>query len=580
MTRKTHRIRLSIAGLIIIIVGLLTFTIIEPFISSGLVAPTGIAEEDAADHNSSDSDAEYPTRDPAADLSASEPSGSQGAKSVILMIGDGMGAAHRLAAQYVRVGAAGYLAMDELPVRGELMTSSADRTITDSAASATAMATGYKTNNQVLGLDGNLNYIPTILEEAQALGKSVGLITTTHLAHATPAGFAAHIDSRYAYEEIAAQLSAAEVTVLLGGGEKFFLPPQETGCYPGQGMRTDGRNLIREMVAGGYTYVCEGASLSRIDSGSTTKLLGLFGEGSMTEPYTPTLAEMTTAAIEILSKNPEGFFLMVEGGQIDWGGHDNDPDKVIRNAIALDQAVEVANNYAHQTGDTLFIVTADHETGGMSVILTASGQPEEDGPFEILDGGSFYVNWTTGGHTAANVPLTASGPMADHLSGVYENTYLHELILDAFCSFAGLRPALAEGEDPCGTPLMEVWGNGWVIAHGDVVPNELDGTDFGDLKLGEELTPSVFTITNRGAKSLYITGTPMVEIAGSHPDDFSVNLLPYSPLAFKDGSTTFEITFHPSASGLRTALITIINSDPPQNPYTFAVQGTGVGEGD
>ena len=465
---KKNRIRLIITALIIILIsGLIIYYIVDPFLPSGSIESTSIPVVDSADINLSDpepenqidvpepddqiNDSETQTAEPDLETQmAGGPAVDPGVKSVILMIGDGMGAEHRQAAQYANVGFLEPLVMDNLPVRGELMTSSADKTITDSAASATAMATGFKTNNKVIGLDPNLNFIPTILEQAQVLGKSVGLITTTHLAHATPAGFGAHVDSRYNYEEIAEQLSAAGVDVLFGGGEDFFLPPDLVGCYPGPGVRKDGRNLISEMIERGYTYICDGAFLADLDPDSTPYLLGLFGDAGMIRPYQPTLAEMTAAAIEILKKDPDGFFLMVEGGQIDWAAHDNHTENVIANTLALDEAVAVAKEYVDGAGDSLLIVTADHETGGMSVGLLSSGKLNEDGPFEILGGGTFYVNWTTGGHTATNVPLTASGPLADQLAGVHDNTFIHDMILDAFCTSGENQSNLPERNNPCG----------------------------------------------------------------------------------------------------------------------------------
>jgi len=575
------RTRIILISLIAVtLVGLTVFFVCEAFGPSEIKRSTWILEREAVDHQEDHASPTISVTETVSDLPVDTPVVELGVKSVILMIGDGMGAEHRQAAQLANVGITGHLAMDTLPVQGELMTSSADRTITDSAASATAMATGYKTNNKVIGLDANLNLIPSILEEAQVLGKSVGLITTTHLAHATPAGFASHVESRYAYEDIAEQLSDAGVNVLLGGGERFFQPPEEEGCFSGPGVRTDGRDLIQEMIDGGYTLVCDGASLADIDLASTRYLLGFFGDAALSDPYSPTLAEMTAVAIAILAQDPDGFFLMVEEGQIDWAGHDNNAEKVIADTLALDEAVEVAKEYIEGAGDSLLIVTADHETGGMSVGLSPSGKSDEEGPFAILGGGTFYVNWATGGHTAANVPFTASGPMADQLAGVHENTYLHELILEAFCAFADIKPVLAEGEDPCGAPMIEIMGNGRKIANGDMISSPLDGTDFGAVELGGDPSPGLFTITNSGEKDLYLTGSPLVEITGSHPGDFSVNLLPNSPLAFKDGSTTFEISFHPKDRGLRTAVIIITTSDLTQNPYTFVVQGTGVGEGD
>lgn len=360
------------------------------------------------------------------------------AKSLILMIGDGMGSEHRLAAQYVTAGRFGDLEMDSLGVSGNLRTGSADNAITDSAASGTAMSTGYKTNNGVIGMDRNLNDLVSIFEVAKDLGKSIGLVTTTQVTHATPASFVAHVESRYQMNDIAEQFLSAGVNVILGGGEDYFIPDYETGCYPEPGERIDGRNLIDEAVASGYVYVCDVGSLEGITLSSPTHVLGLFADEGLVDLHSPSLAVMTEVALSLLSKDPDGFILIVEGGQIDWAAHNNDAAKVISETIAFDDTVKVARKFLASSPETLLIVTADHETGGMSLSLTETGLPGEDGPFSILDGGMFYVNWTTTGHTAVKVPVTAIGPFSAKLKGNHENTFIHDLILKALC-FRGDR---------------------------------------------------------------------------------------------------------------------------------------------
>jgi alkaline phosphatase len=353
------------------------------------------------------------------------------AKNFILFIGDGMGAEHRKAARWAALGKNGKLSMDDMPTNGLIETRSADSAITDSAAAATAMATGVKTNNGVIALDANLSYVSTILEDAKSKGKLVGLVTTTHLTHATPAAFASHIDNRGLMTEIAEQMLVTGVDVLLGGGEDEFLPISENGCFPEAGERSDGRNLINEAISIGYMYVCDTASFTLIEPDSTYKLLGIFADEGMTRPHSPTLANMTSKAIQILSKNSDGFFLMVEGGQIDWASHKNDAVNAISDTIAFDDAVEIAKQFASKANDTLIIVTADHETGGMIVSSTSSGLASEDGPFSTPSGDIFYVNWSTTGHTAVNVPVTSQGPSSDILDGVNDNTFIHDVLLGA-----------------------------------------------------------------------------------------------------------------------------------------------------
>lgn len=350
------------------------------------------------------------------------------AKNIILFIGDGMGAEHRKAARWATVGKNGKLSMDDMPTSGLVETHSADSAITDSAAAATAMATGVKTNNGVIALDANLSYVSTILEDAKSKGKVVGLVTTTHITHATPAAFASHIDDRSLMTEIAEQMLVTGVDVLLGGGEDEFLPISENGCFPEVGERSDGRNLINEAISIGYMYVCDATSFTLIEPDSTYQLLGLFADEGMTRPFSPTLANMTSKAIEILSKNSDGFFLMVEGGQVDWASHSNDAVNAISDTIAFDDAVEIAKQFASNGNDTLIIVTADHETGGMIVSSSTSGLASEDGPFSTPSGDVFYINWSTTGHTAVNVPVTSQGPSSDRLDGVNDNTFIHDVM--------------------------------------------------------------------------------------------------------------------------------------------------------
>jgi alkaline phosphatase len=361
-----------------------------------------------------------------------EPVANSNTNNIILFIGDGMGDAHRLAAKWVAVGETGAMSMDDMPISGLIKTGSANNPVTDSAAAATAMASGIKTHNGVIGLDANRNIVMTILEKAKSRGKMVGLVTTTQISHATPAAFAAHIANRNFMTDIAYQIMAAEIDVLLGGGEDEFLPTTEVGCFPEAGERIDGLNLINEALAFGYTFVCDPTAFSAVDTTSTVRLLGLFADEGMLRPISPTLTEMTQKAIDILSKSSKGFFLMVEGGQIDWASHSNDAENAISDTIELDKAVRVALDYAAVYEDTLVIVTADHETGGMSVSLTASGAPEEDGPFAMPDGTEFYVNWSTTGHTSSDVPVTSKGPSSDMLNGIHENTYIFDVMLRVF----------------------------------------------------------------------------------------------------------------------------------------------------
>ena len=379
---------------------------------------------------------------------ALEPGVNHGtAQNVILLVGDGMGAAHRTAARLYSVGREGELAMDTLPIGGMSRTWSTESVVTDSAAAGTALATGVKTFNMAIAVDADGNPVETILEKAQEAGKSVGLVTNVQLAHATPASFAAHNADRNQYLDIALDMFEHDVEVLLGGGEDDFLPEGTPGCYPDDGDRTDDRNLIDEAIAKGYQHVCTQADFNAVDPEVTDRLLGTFADYGMARPYAPSLAEMTAKAIAILSKNPEGFFLMVEGGQIDWGAHANDALNTLGDTLAFDEAVRAALDFQAEHPETLVIVTADHTTGGLTIedVPQDEACPEphpddpqecktalwEDGPFEERGGGSFWLDWSSAHHTAGDVPVTGIGPHAIDLAGYYDNTHIFEVMRDA-----------------------------------------------------------------------------------------------------------------------------------------------------
>jgi alkaline phosphatase len=352
-------------------------------------------------------------------------------RGIILFIGDGMGADQRRGAQWLALGQDSTLAMDGMPVRGMMKTSSADRRITDSAAGATALASGVKTNYEVVGMSPDYVPVETILEQAKARGWAVGLITTTPLTHATTAAFAAHVSYRYRETEIAKQMMEAGVDVLLGGGENDFLPYGVRGCYPQTGQRGDKLNLVDEALENGYTKVCTRQELLALDTNKTTKLIGFFGDEEIIQPYSPTLADMTRVAIEVLSQDPEGFFLMVEGGQIDWEAHDNHALEVMQLTVGLNAAVTMAQVFAVGEPNTLIIVTGDHETGGMGLNLDCKGNWREDGPFLMPDGTEFCVDWDSGNHTAEDVPVTAQGPWSWMLYGEYPNTWVYKVMYAA-----------------------------------------------------------------------------------------------------------------------------------------------------
>ncbi|MGL6625372.1 alkaline phosphatase [Aeromonas jandaei] len=320
------------------------------------------------------------------------------AKNIILFIGDGMGPTVLTATRLYKVGEEGNLEMMKLARSARIKTFSNDAQTTDSAPSMAAYTTGVKMNNEVIamssdtkavapGKDANGNKgvnncasdngkpVPTILELAKAAGKSVGTVTTTELTHATPAATYSHICHRDAAYAIAAQAVpggagfnqalGSGVDVLMGGGANHWTPYNSTS---NKGGRADGRDLTAELTAQGYRYVTTRTDLAKVESG---KLIGLFSAKSHLDyeldrvakgaaNTQPSLSEMTAKAIDLLSQNSQGYFLMVEGGRIDHALHGTNAKRSLTDAVALDEAVKTALGKV-DLKDTLIVVTADHD---------------------------------------------------------------------------------------------------------------------------------------------------------------------------------------------------------------------------
>ena len=324
-------------------------------------------------------------------------------KNVIFLIGDGMGITQLASARVKAAGASGKLYIEKMPVTGIQKSHSANQLITDSAASGTALATGFKTNNGMIGMTPDGNKVLTILEAEKELGKMTGLIATSTISHATPASFSSHVQSRSNETEIASQIIENRVNVIFGGGKMYFIP--QSLQYS---RRKDERNLIEEAKKAGYTYIETKEDLQSVNNDF---VLGLFHYGPLTtEDPEPMLAELTEKAISLLKTNENGFFLMVEGSQIDWECHSNEAEKSIRQTLLFDLAVKAAVEFALEDKETLVIVTADHETGGMAV----NGG--------TLDGKNLNIAWTTKSHTGSPLPVYAFGPFAERFTGVYDNT--------------------------------------------------------------------------------------------------------------------------------------------------------------
>jgi alkaline phosphatase len=386
---------------------------------------------------------------PVLDAGAEKVGKARTAKNVIFINGDGMAAAHREAARLYYAGLRGRLVMDSLPVSGQLTTSPDDpeTAITDSAAGASAWATGVATYNGAISVDTHGNPLPTLGAQAKKAGKATGLVTTAQVTDASPAAFYSNAVDRAAQDDIARQyLEVSKPDVILGGGEDWWLPAGTPGAYPDQpaedpaeGSRSTKGNLIKKAQAAGYRYVSTPAQLAAARNG---KLLGLFanqemfqqraeGEGDIYRPVV-SLATMAKKAISTLAADRDGFFLLIEEEAVDEFAHHNNGRRTLQAMGELDEAVAVARSFAANNGETLVIVTGDHETGGMAVedVDADDESVGEDGPFPVKGTSfNFSIDWTTESHTGQNVPVTAFGPLAERFTGQHPNTYVHEILL-------------------------------------------------------------------------------------------------------------------------------------------------------
>jgi alkaline phosphatase len=326
----------------------------------------------------------------------SESSAETGPKNVILLIGDGMGVTQVSGAMTI---SGNKLKMTTTRHIGFATTQSYDNYVTDSAASGTAISSGHKTRNGMIGKGPDSTDVKLITEELRAKkNMAYGVVSTSAVTHATPASFVAHNISRNDYEGIALDYVRNQPDVFIGGGKSNFV------------NRRDQRDLVKVLENDGYEVVYTMHDLRNVKS---NKVAGLLAEGHMSR-YSDgrdyALAEATNVAIEVLLRNPNGFFLMVEGSQIDWGGHANDAQYMMEEVFDFDLAVGVALQFASINKNTLVIVTADHETSGMALL----GGNKEDN--------SIKASFATQGHTGVIVPVFAFGPGAENFTGFYDNT--------------------------------------------------------------------------------------------------------------------------------------------------------------
>ncbi len=420
-------------------------------------------------------------------------------KNVILMVGDGMGFGYLKAYRNFKDRAdtpeIDLTLFDQL-LTGAVSTDAKRATglVTDSAAAATTYATGYKTKNKAIGVDINDQHLKTVVEYAKENNRRTGLVSTSHINHATPAAFIAHVPSRKQYQTITDHFfdnqyqGKPQVDVILGGGRSFFIREEGKLLDMGAGstfLLRDNRNLVEEFQTEGYQYL---ANKSDLKGATQDKLLGLFAPIGLPAAWdrdenTPSLADMTDTALNTLDRSGDGFFLMVEGSQIDWGGHGNDILYILSEMEDFERAIAKVLDFIKANPDTLLIVTADHETGGLSIgangnygwdvellknihttpvtlALKMSGASDTVKAFteltsivpteaeaktlienrenkeklitaikSIISRASF-TGWTSPGHTGVDVPLMVHGAGTENLKGLIDNTDIGKLLIE------------------------------------------------------------------------------------------------------------------------------------------------------
>jgi alkaline phosphatase len=372
-------------------------------------------------------------------------------RNVIFVNGDGMAGAQREAGRLSIAGLDGDLEMDKLPVSGLLTTDSRDleTVVTDSAAAATAWATGEKTYNGAISVDLARSPLPVLGQQAKAAGKATGLVTTAQVTDASPAAFFSRTPDRTQQDEIARQyLEETQPDVVLGGGEDWWYPAGTAGAFPDappedteEASTSTKGDLVDRARQLGYTYV---STPEQLRQAAGPKLLGLFaneetfqqqpeGQGDVYSPVV-NLPTMTQKALDTLGTS-RGFFLFVEEEAVDEFAHHNNGARVLQAMGQLDATVALARRYVAGHPDTLLVVTGDHECGGLTVEgvetddETGTGDSVEDGPFPIPGSPHrFVMDWTTTEHTDVPVPVTAEGPGAEELIGQHPNTYVHTVL--------------------------------------------------------------------------------------------------------------------------------------------------------
>jgi alkaline phosphatase len=325
-------------------------------------------------------------------------------KNVILMIGDGMGLPQITGSMYMNSNRSVFERFTNI---GFHKSHSSDNLVTDSAAGATAFASGVKTYNGAIGVNAKKESVPTLLEMAEKKGMATGMVMTCSVIHATPASFIAHVKGRENREEIALAYLDTPIDIFIGGGLDYFI------------RRVDGRNLVHELEQKNYRisdFIHEEVDLL---PANTEKNIGYFTSNEEPLPADQGRDYFIPAINKALNfiddRSDKGFFMMIEGSQIDWGGHSNEAKYVLNEMQEFEVAIDQVMDFIEKDGNTLLVITGDHETGGFAVQ-----------PGSKLN--EIVVSFTTKSHTAVMIPVFAAGPGAEAFRGMYENTAIFDKI--------------------------------------------------------------------------------------------------------------------------------------------------------
>lgn len=376
------------------------FFAVSLFLGFAYVANSQVLDRDRSKYavNNFADDDKYVMLEPYKTVSVQEPKGKK-VKNIIFMIGDGMGL-EQISAAWVCNG--GALNLDNFTKVGIQRTYSANKLVTDSAAAGSALATGQKTNNGMIAMNPDTVAVKSLAEEAMEKGKRAGAAVTCRVTDATPAAFFSHAPSRKLMDDIAVQMTNSGLYFLSGGGTKYW------------SGREDGVDLVGQAEAMGYTYVETKEEMMAVESGPVIALMDEY-ELQPALDRGDILPSAVQKALQVLD-NKKGFFLMIEGSMIDDGGHDNKAGKTMEEIFDFDRTLGLVLEWAEKDGQTLVIVTADHATGGMTLLGGS------------IDEKKIRVNYSTTGHNGVALPVFAWGPHSEDFIGLYENAELSDKI--------------------------------------------------------------------------------------------------------------------------------------------------------